>query len=219
MHPHAHPHRSTRSTRSTRSLGALALGLALTLTACGEDEPGPPASAGVSQTEHGDADVAFATDMVQHHAQALAMVDLTVGRPLDPQVEQLAEQIRAAQAPEIEQMADWLLAWGEEVPATVRDHAHAGHDSGGDPGEAMAGMADDMPGMMSAEEMTALGAASDADFQRRWLTLMVEHHRGAVEMAETELAQGRYAPAVELAGAVVETQGAEIQRMQELLGS
>ena len=75
----------------------------------------------MSTTEHNDADVEFASNMLQHHAQALSMVDLTRGRTLDPEVQQLAEQIRDAQAPEIEIFTDWLTDWDEEVPETVRD--------------------------------------------------------------------------------------------------
>nr|WP_246283961.1 DUF305 domain-containing protein [Nocardioides perillae] len=200
----------------------MALGAGLALTACGGDEPASDASAEVSQTEHGAADVAFAQDMVQHHAQALVMVDLTAGRPLDPEVAALAEQIRAAQAPEIEQMAGWLLAWGEEVPATVRDHASAGHGGDHTDAEHMEGMEGmegmDMPGMMSGDEMAALAAAPDSAFQELWLEMMVEHHEGAVEMARTQQQEGRYAPAVELAEAVEASQTAEIEQMRALLG-
>ncbi len=204
--------------RARRLLGALALGGALASTAsCGSDETAD-ASTEVSATEHNEADVQFATEMVQHHAQALSMVDLTLGRDLDPEVAALAEEIRAAQAPEIETMTDWLVGWDEEVPATSRDHAHAGH--GGEEGAEiedaeMAGM----PGMVSADQLAALEDASAAEFEQRWLELMVAHHEGAISMAEAEQEQGRYAPAVGLAGEVVTSQTAEIETMQELLGS
>lgn len=205
-------------TSITRKAGAIALGVALTLSACGSDGGGSDTSTAVSATEHAEADVAFASDMVQHHAQALSMVDLTVGRTLDPEVQQLAEEIRAGQGPEIETMADWLTEWGEEVPPTMRDHANAGHDMG-DMAESMEGMDTDMPGMMSAEEMAELEEAPDTEFQTRWLEMMVEHHTGAVEMAEAEQEDGRYAPAVELAGTIIESQTAEIETMEGLLGS
>ena len=108
-------------------LGSLTLGLALTLTACGnDDDTSSDTSAQLSATDHNDADVAFATDMIQHHAQALSMVDLTVDRTLDPEVQQLAEDIREAQGPEIETMSDWLQDWDEEILATMRDHSNAG---------------------------------------------------------------------------------------------
>ena len=96
--------------RTTRALSATALTLTLSLSAvaCGSEESAPDTSTQVSPIEHNDADVAFASDMLQHHAQALSMVDLTMGRPLDPEVQQLAERIREAQAPEIQTFSEWL---------------------------------------------------------------------------------------------------------------
>jgi uncharacterized protein (DUF305 family) len=196
--------------RPTLLLGSLTLGLALTLTACGNDEAPGNTSAQVSETDHNDADVAFATDMIQHHAQALSMVDLTVDRTLDPEVQQLADDIREAQGPEIETMSDWLQDWDEEIPATMRDHSNAGHDMGG-MGDSMDGLASDMPGMMSGEDFDELENASDAGFQDMWLEMMVEHHEGAVEMAQEQQENGQYKPAVDLAGDVVDTQTAEIE--------
>ena len=97
-----YPRPTALTRRPAVLLGSLTLGLALTLTACGNDEPASDTSAQVSETDHNDADVQFATDMIQHHAQALSMVDLTVDRTLDPEVQQLADDIREAQGPEIE---------------------------------------------------------------------------------------------------------------------
>jgi uncharacterized protein (DUF305 family) len=171
----------------------------------------------VSETDHNDADVAFATDMIQHHAQALSMVDLTVDRTLDPEVQQLADDIREAQGPEIETMSDWLQDWDEEVPATMRDHSNAGHDMEG-MGDSMDGLDSDMPGMMSGDDFDELERAPDSEFQTMWLEMMIEHHEGAVEMAKDQQQNGQYKPAVDLAGAVVDTQTAEIEKMKGLLG-
>jgi uncharacterized protein (DUF305 family) len=211
---------ATPKTR-TRTLSALALTLALGagLTACGDDAGNSGRATEVSTTEHNDADVTFASDMITHHAQALSMVDLTLDRPLDPEVQALAEDIRAAQGPEIETMADWLTKWGEEVPETMRDHANAGHDMD-DMSDNMDDMShDDMPGMMSADDMDALENASDAEFQDMWLEMMVEHHEGAVEMAETEQEDGQFKDAVDLAGQIIDAQKQEIDTMQGLLDS
>lgn len=188
-------------------LTAALLGTTLTLVGC--SGPG-----GDQATGHGfnDTDVSFATDMIQHHAQALQMVDLTLGRDLDPEVVELAEDIRAAQTPEIEKMADWLQDWDKPVPETVRDHANAHGD-----GSAMEHAAD-MPGMMSAEEMHDLEAAKGDEFQTMWLEMMVEHHEGAVEMAEEEQADGENAQAVALAEDIVAAQQKEIDTMDGLLG-
>lgn len=188
------------------ALAPLALLLALT-AGCGADER-PPLSA----TQHNDADVTFASDMIQHHAQALAMVNLTRDRPLEPAVRELAEAIRDAQAPEIEQMADWLDEWGQEIPETMNDHMH--HDMG-----TMPEGAEDVPGMMSGDDMAALENASDEEFQTLWLEMMVDHHRGAVEMARDEVADGRYRPAVDLAKSISDSQEAEIKEMKDLIAA
>lgn len=202
--------------RITRALAALTLGLGLVLAGCGDDEP-TSGDGGNSRTDHNDADVAFASDMIQHHAQALAMVDLTVERTLDPEVARIAEEIRAAQAPEIETMTDWLTQWDEPIPATVNDHANAEggeHDMEGMEGDDT-GM--DMPGMMSDEDMAGLAAASDAEFQEMFLAMMIEHHEGAIEMAQTEQEDGQYSPAISLAEDIEAAQATEIETMQGLL--
>lgn len=213
-----YPRPITHTRRPAQLLGTLTLGLALTLTACGNDEPTNDAGTQVSETDHNDADVEFATDMIQHHAQALSMVDLTVDRTLDPEVQQLADDIREAQGPEIETMSDWLQDWDEEIPATMRDHSNAGHDMEG-MGDSMDGLDSDMPGMMSGDDFDELENVPDSEFQTMWLEMMVEHHEGAVEMAQEEQDNGQYKPAVDLAGAVVETQTTEIDTMKTLLGA
>ena len=189
--------------RFPRTLATVATALALTLTGCS----GADSSSGEG---FNDADVDFASDMIQHHAQALVMVDLTMGRELDPEVAALTEEIRAAQAPEIETMADWLEEWDEPVPETSRDHVNA-HGDGGE-------MDTDMPGMMSAEDMAALEEAPEGEFQDMWLEMMIDHHEGAVEMAEGQVENGEDEQAVALAKEIIAAQQAEIMAMQDLLG-
>ncbi|GAB2962919.1 DUF305 domain-containing protein [Streptomyces heilongjiangensis] len=191
---------------------------ALVLTACGGDaddrhdmgstasESGSPqagSSGGAEAGGHNKADVGFAEEMIQHHRQAVDMAELAAGRAASQQVKDLATKIKGAQDPEIETMSGWLTAWGEKVP---EDMAGMGHD-----------MASGMPGMMSAEDMAALEKASGAAFDEKFLTLMVEHHEGAVEMAETEKAEGRYGPAIDLAEDVITAQTAEIEQMEKML--
>lgn len=213
---HARNLQLTRRETMFQKLTVLAALLAAlsALTACGSD--GDPTSHDTHTASNGekfnDADVEFASDMIQHHAQALAMVDLTMGRQLDPEVQQLAEDIRAAQAPEIEQMTDWLSNWDQPIPETMRDHANAHGD-----GEME--MDSGMPGMMSAEEMTELEAAKGAAFQQKWLEMMIEHHEGAIEMAQTEQSEGKHVDAIELAENIESAQQDEISTMETLLGS
>ena len=197
----------------TALAAAMVLGLGLSLSACGEDEPADPPAA--SQTEHNEADVEFAQSMLPHHAQALAMVDLTRGRQLDPEVQELADAIMAAQTPEIETMTDWLTSWGEEVPETTRDHMNAEGHGGG---HGSMGDTSDMPGMMSEEEMSELEAADDAEFQDMWLEMMIEHHQGAIEMAVAEQSDGQYQPALDLAEDIETAQAKEVSVMEQLQG-
>jgi uncharacterized protein (DUF305 family) len=196
--------------RLMRTLAAVAAALTLTLAGCSSESSADPDG-------FNDADVDFASDMIQHHAQALVMVDMTMGRDLDPEMVELTEQIRAAQAPEIEQMADWLEDWDQPVPETSRDHANAHADEHG--GDAGAEMDADMPGMMSAEEMDALESAQGEEFRTMWLEMMIEHHQGAVEMAENVADDGQNAEVRALAEEIIRTQGEEISTMQDLLGS
>ena len=183
-----------------------------TLTACGGGEETETRTA-PNGDKFNDADVAFATDMIPHHAQATAMANLTLGRKgLDPKIAGLAEEVRATQTVEIETMVDWLSAWGEPVPETAQDHANA-HGGGAEMDHG------DMPGMMSEDELSRLEAASGAEFERMWLEMMIEHHEGAVELAATEETEGAFPPAVEMAEDIQSSQQKEIDLMQGLLDS
>ncbi|PVG84590.1 DUF305 domain-containing protein [Nocardioides gansuensis] len=196
---------------------ALLVPLLLLAAACGSE---PEATSKIPESEpFNDADVAFATDMVPHHAQALSMVDLTVGRDLSPDVAAVAEQVRAAQAPEIEQLVDLLEAWEQPIPETSRDHVNAGH---GDHGKhADAGPLpehEEMRGMASADELAALESARGKDFEQMWLELMAAHHDGAVEMAQEELDSGEDPAALALAESIIEAQEAELEQIEAMLG-
>lgn len=188
------------------------------LAACGtSDNNTRTDTGGVSSTRgtgsHNDADVTFATSMIPHHQQALEMVDLMDGRTLDPAVRRLAGQIKTAQSPEIDTMTGWLTDWGKPVPSPT---------STGDDSHDMGGMdmgSQEMPGMMSAEDMANLKDASGADFQDMWLRMMIRHHEGAIAMARTELSHGVSQPAQHLAQSIIDGQQAEIDQMKQLLGS
>jgi uncharacterized protein (DUF305 family) len=180
----------------------VALGMAL--TACGGDD-----STSGAPGDHNDQDVTFATEMIPHHAQAVQMAEMAIANAESQDVRDLAEDISAAQEPEIEQMSSWLEAWGEDVPDT----------DGGDMGGMDHGGTDGMPGMMSSNEMDELGSASGPAFDEMFLSMMIEHHEGAIEMAQTEQADGESPDAIDLAETIVETQTAEIETMKAILES
>lgn len=160
--------------------------------------------------EFDNADVTFVHGMIPHHRGALAMAQMADGRAEDPRVTGLANRIEAAQEPEIETMTGWLEEWGEPLPEETDDSTgsmdHGSMDMGG---TGMEGM--------STEDMAALEAASGPEFDRMWLEMMVIHHRGAVEMAQTEIAEGSNADAVALAEEIADSQAAEIEEMETLL--
>ncbi|MEQ4522533.1 DUF305 domain-containing protein, partial [Nocardioides kribbensis] len=74
-----------------------------------------------------------------------------------------------------------------------------------------------MSGMMDEEDMTTLEAASGREFDQMWLSMMIEHHTGAVEMARTELENGADPQVKQLATEIIEGQEAEITTMTELV--
>ena len=78
---------------------------------------------------------------------------------------------------------------------------------------------DGMGGMMSSEDMAMLGRARGSGFDQMFLTMMIEHHRGAIEMARTEQADGEYADAIDLAKEIESAQLEEIEWMKEMLAS
>ncbi|MFB9248767.1 DUF305 domain-containing protein [Sphaerisporangium melleum] len=157
---------------------------------------------GTSSADHNEQDVMFAQMMIPHHRQAIDMAKLAGSRASSPDVKRLAEQIEAAQGPEITTMSGWLTAWNAESP-----------------GDDMSSMGHGMDGMMSADDMKELEGLSGGAFDKAFLTMMIEHHEGAVVMAEKEQASGTYAPARELAGAIVTSQTAEIGTMKQMLRS
>ena len=202
--------------RSTALTGALLAG-ALALAGCSGDsghegmsgmsDSSPSASASASgdaTAQFNDADVAFAQGMLPHHQQAVEMAQLATYRAADPRVKDLAARIEAAQAPEIETLAGWLESWGPEATSSS-GMDHGGTDHG------------DTGGMMSDEDMTALADASGAEFDRLFLEQMTAHHSGAVQMAETEIAEGQNSDAIAMAEGIRDTQNAEIAQMQQLL--
>ena len=158
---------------------------------------------GEDKAEFNKADVKFAQDMIPHHRQATEMAEMAESRTQNPEVEDLALKIIQAQQPEIDRMSGWLKSWGEDVPDEM---SGMDHSSG-------------MPGMMSSEDMTALEDSSGDEFDQMFLTMMIEHHEGAIRMASTEEEEGKFADAIALAGRIQKDQATEIRTMEKLLSS
>ncbi|MFC9976952.1 DUF305 domain-containing protein [Spirillospora sp. NPDC127200] len=158
-----------------------------------------------SAAGHNAQDVMFAQMMIPHHRQAVQMSKVVAAGSGDAEVRRLAAQIERAQAPEIETMSGWLRQWGEQVPAEGAGQPAMDHHGGG------------MAGMMTPEQMAAFEKLKGEALDRRFLTMMIEHHEGAVTMAREEQAKGAHPAAKTMAGEIVRTQQDEIAAMRKLL--
>jgi uncharacterized protein (DUF305 family) len=203
-----------------RTITGLLIPLLLALSACAGGsstaDGGNDAHASNGQ-QFNQADVAFAQRMIPHHEEAVRMARIAQARASSPQVQRLAEDIQAAQAPEITMMTGWLKSWGKAPTSGMSDdmngHEMSGHDMSGDMGDRRGGT------MMGEQRMRAMMKPSGPAFDRMFLTMMIEHHEGAIDMARAEQARGTYPAAVALARKIEKTQTAEIARMQQMLGS
>lgn len=169
------------------------------ITGCAQSNTGttPVASTAASNA----ADVMFAQMMIPHHQQAVEMSAIILAKTgVDQRIVDLAQKIRQAQQPEIDQLADLLTAWGAST-------------------EMMPGMNHGTTGMLSANDLALLASASGAEAGKIFVQQMIEHHEGAIEMAKTEIAHGSHVGVMTMARAIVDAQTAEITVMKDLLPS
>ncbi len=173
-------------------------------TTAAEEATTAQSTGGEVDEQHNDADTMFAQMMIVHHKGAIEMADLAVEKAESEEVRNLAAGISAAQGPEIEQMTSWLQVWGEDTSGDTGHMDHGGMDMGG---------------MSQEEAMAELEGLSGTEFDRRFLELMTEHHKGAVEMAQAELADGENPQGLERAQKIIDDQQAEITQMEQMLQS
>lgn len=190
-----------------RAAGAAAAVLAL--AACGGDgstvaesspvaTPSSSASAAAGiDAAHNDVDAMFVSGMIPHHEGAVSMSELAQTRAESPEVKDLAERIAAAQGPEIELMQEMASAWGVDLDTGMGGHGGHGMDMG--------------------DDSAALEQLSGAEFDRAFLSSMIEHHEGALPMSRMVLAEGENAQVKQLAQDIITVQEREIAEMEELL--
>lgn len=200
--------------RSQQFVLPAALALALGLSACGSGSAAPTeSSAPTSRTEEttssetatasfSEADVTFLQSMIPHHDQANEMANLALGRTQRRELEEFARGIVDKQSAEIQQMRSLLEAAGED-PDGMSGSGHEGMDM------------EQMPGMMSQDDVAALEELQGPEFDLAFLEMMTEHHQGAIEMAETALVEGENPQVQDLADRIIADQQAEIERMNQ----
>lgn len=157
--------------------------------------PPPPAARSApatTQQPHNQADVVFLQNMILNHTRAITMSQSARNQAISPQVKDLATRIEAEQSPQSQQMSALLTEWGIPAPATTSAIGGTGNGQ--------------MPGTVSG-----------AGFDRMLLQVMIAHHQGAVDMSQTELAQGSNPTTRNLAQQILSTQQAQISEMQALL--
>ena len=177
--------------------------------------PGPPVTTNPAAIEkaradsarypYTEADVQFMTNMIGHHAQAVHIAQWAPTHGASPALLRLAERVVNAQVDEITIMQQWLIDRQKPVPG-LRDGGHSHHAH--------------MPGMLTEEQLKQLDAARGAEFDRLFLTLMIQHHKGAVEMVTKLFATGGAAQDLlvfKFANDVQVDQTTEVARMEQML--
>jgi uncharacterized protein (DUF305 family) len=160
-----------------------------------------------------DADIHFMSGMIAHHAQAIEMSRLAPTNGAGASVRTLAERIINAQQDEIAIMQQWLRDRRQPVPDPGMADMAAHHED--HPGMMM-------PGMLTAEQLQQLRSARGAEFDRLFLTGMIQHHRGAIAMVTTLFATPGAAQdqsVFKIASDVNVDQTTEVARMTTMLSA
>jgi uncharacterized protein (DUF305 family) len=138
------------------------------------------------------ADVMFMNMMIIHHDQAIEMAELAENKTENKNILELSGNISEAQRAENRQMVEWLGELGYQRP---------------EDGHRMAGMA-------SQEQMNQLENSTDKEFDRLFSELMITHHRGGINMAQSFSQRGSHPELINLEEKMIETQQKEIRMMQ-----
>ena len=148
------------------------------------------------------ADVEFMQGMIAHHAQAIYMSRMAQAHGASQRLLKLANKIDQSQVAEIRIMQDWLVRNGQVAPDTSSWRTMT------------------MTGMLTGAQLEELDAATGVDFDRAFLTLMIQHHEGALQMVKDLFATPRAGQEVDVnvfANDVVTVQTAEIGAMRQML--
>lgn len=205
----------TRSAfRSTAALAGLILAVAGPNAAAAQADPVAAARADSARHPYTEADIRFMSGMIHHHAQALVMARWAPSHGASAAVQTLAGRIINAQTDDIRLMQTWLRDRNQPVPEpNPRGMTMV-----------MGGMEHEMlmPGMLTPEQMEKLDAARGAEFDRLFLSFMIQHHQGAVAMVKDlfgSYGAGQNETVFKFASDVNVDQTTEIERMQKMLAA
>jgi uncharacterized protein (DUF305 family) len=157
--------------------------------------------------------------MTDHHAQAVEMSMIVFERTQDPEIRQIAYDIAHSQQAQIGMMTAWLNIWGlstarEGPPMAWADESHLeGHTM---PNGGIQSI-DQMPGMLSRDQIDSLRELEPEEMDLQFLILMTEHHEGGIAMAQAALDAADEEVVRNLANAIVISQSAEITNMSNMI--
>jgi uncharacterized protein (DUF305 family) len=169
-----------------------------------------PPSTRATLPPRSQADVEFMQGMIMHHAQAVEMTALIASHTENKELRSLGARISSSQSDEIKLMQRWLAARGERISPDMPGMDMSRHSS----------QQQLMPGMLTPEQMEALGKSKDAEFDHLFLTGMIQHHDGALTMVKDlfdTAGAGQDADVFNFATDADNTQRAEIKIMQSML--
>lgn len=180
-------------------------------------------ASGIATPSSESAAAGFLRDMQVHHAQAVDMAMTIRDESDDPALRQLAYDIALGQSNQAGQMYGLLEAWGlsqasPHPPMTWMSQPVIDGSDGGAHGD-MGTVDGVMPGMATADQLTELRAATGVAAEKLFLTLMIAHHRGGLEMAEAVLARSSVPQVVTMADGIIVSQTADIDAMQSMLAA
>ncbi|MBP2326267.1 uncharacterized protein (DUF305 family) [Kibdelosporangium banguiense] len=178
----------------TRLMAVVTL-IALALTGCSSGNAAAPAAQ--KGVDHNDADVKFSLEMIPHHQQTIMIVDMATNKGGTDQVRETAASLLAGEDRDIKQMRAWLTAWNSPQPM---DASMGGHD---------------MPGMVNQADIKALDSATGADFDTKWLALIVKHLENGVTMSQDVIKNGMHADTKALAGKIIKNQEKQIAEVKK----
>ena len=184
------------------------------MTATGPEAAKAKARADSTRWPYTAADIRFMSTMIHHHAQAIVMAKMAPTHGASESVQRLCQRIINAQSDEIAMMSRWLSDRNQPVPQP------------NPAGEVMqmGGMTHTMlmPGMLTEEQMKQLDAARGMEFDRLFLTFMIQHHRGAITMVDSlfnTAGAGQDEIVFKFANDVQADQSTEIDRMEQMLAA
>lgn len=158
-------------------------------------KPTATATAQSSAGGHNDADVTFAQHLFTQHGYGSQLATLVVPQGAGQSVQDLAKRVLDENLPEQRQLNGWLKSWGTEAPST-----------GGQ-----------TPGAAGAQKLDALKQLHGADFDKQWLSAMIDQHKAELQLANAEQSNGANPDAKALALRLISVNQGEIEEMSQLL--